>query len=229
MTEHAHPFPFEIVRSPRFQAACPTFTGAAIYAEVTYCDTQPALWEEMEQLAEDIARSYDTTTLKNRSGIAATRQLYRALGKDPSRYRPACEQLARRILQGKGLYKVNALVDLVNYASLLSGYSTAGLDADQLSGKRLILDVGNEGEPYEGIGRGPLNIAGLPVYRDDAGPFATPTSDSTRTQIRPATRRLLMLVNGCDGQQETLDKTIKETLRLLRTYAASQRECTLLY
>lgn len=223
------PFPFQIVCSQRFREACPAFAGAAVYAEITLTDTPPALWAEIERLTGDLRCHYDTATIKTRPGIAATRQLYRVLGKDPSRYRPACEQLARRILQGKSLYRINALVDLVNYASLYSGYSTAGLDADWLHGETLTLDVGHDGEPYEGIGRGPLNIADLPVYRDDAGPFATPTSDSTRTRIRPGTRRLLMLVNGCDGHRDTLAKTVKEALRLLRAYASSQNECTLMY
>lgn len=45
------------------------------------------------------------------------------------------------------------------------------------------LGVGREGEPYQAIGRGELNIAYLPVFRDEKGAFGTPTSDSVRTSI----------------------------------------------
>lgn len=35
--------------------------------------------------------------------VAATRKAYKALGKDPARYRPSAEALLRRLAQGKGL------------------------------------------------------------------------------------------------------------------------------
>ena len=44
------------------------------------------------------------------------------------------------------------------------------------------LGVGKAGEPYEGIGRGTINIEGLPVYRDQIGGVGTPTSDNERTK-----------------------------------------------
>lgn len=74
-------------------------------------------------------------------------------------------------------------------------------------------------EPYEAIGRGILNIENLPVYRDSQGAFATPTSDSTRTMLRQSTRRLLVLINGYDGDMVNMDRTIDFTIRLLERFA----------
>ena len=37
----------------------------------------------------------------------------------------------------------------------------------------MTLGVGREGEPFEGIGRGELNIAHMPVYRDAVGGVGT--------------------------------------------------------
>ena len=67
---------------------------------------------------------------------------------------------------------------------------------DKIAGGSLVLGVGREGEIYHGIGRGELNIAGLPVYRDAVGGIGTPTSDEERTKIGLDTTHLLMIING---------------------------------
>ena len=174
----------KILKTPEFENICPHFVGAAIEARVTNSATNSQLWEEIEKCCQQLRADFTTESIKHRSGIAATRQAYKAAGKDPSRYRPACEQLARRILQGKELYAVNTLVDLGNLVSLRSGYATAALDADKIEGEKLTLSLGTAGEPYEGIGRGVLNIENLPVYRDSLGGIATPPSDNIPLPFR---------------------------------------------
>ena len=154
------------------------------------------LWQEIHALEDRLRQTLSTETLKEQPGIAATRRVYKACGKDPSRYRPASEQLIRRMLQGKELYQIDTLVDLVNLASIAFGYSIGGFDADHFVGDTLTLGIGREGEPYEGIGRGPLNIAGLPVYRDAQGGVGTPTSDHERTKMTLDTTHLVVLING---------------------------------
>ena len=211
----------EIKVSEAFRKICPDFLGAVIEAEVENSETSPELWQEIEDYIAQLRKDFTTDTIKQRSGIAATRQAYKLAGKDPSRYRPACEQLARRVLQGKDLYSVDTLVDLVNLASLFSGYSTAALDRDKFEGDTLTLGLGEAGEPYEGIGRGVLNIEHLPVYRDLKGGVATPTSDNVRTMMSPQTRHLVVLINGYDGDRKMLEDTVKLTQDLLRRYAHS--------
>ncbi|MDE6682210.1 MAG: hypothetical protein K2J87_02145, partial [Muribaculaceae bacterium] len=114
---------------------------------------------------------------------------------DPNRYRPSQEQLMRRIVRGLGLYYVNNLVDAGNLFSLLTGCSVGCFDADKISGAVLTLGIGKEGEPYHGIGRGELNISGMPVFRDDKGGIGTPTSDNERTKLELGTTRLLVTVH----------------------------------
>ena len=130
---------------------------------------------------------------------------------------------ARRLLQGKALYSVSTLVDLGNLVSLRSGYATGLLDARHIDGD-LTLGVGRDGEPYEGIGRGVLNIAGLPVYRDQSGAAATPTSDSTRTMTSLETRRLLFIINAYDGNRTHTEAAVTYALELLRRYADTHDE-----
>ena len=155
------------------------------------------------------------------SGIQATRKVYRLCGKDPSRYRPAAEALIRRILQDKPLYQINTLVDLINLASIAYGYSIGGFDADQFKGDTLTLGIGREGEPYEGIGRGAINIAGLPVYRDALGGVGTPTSDHERTKITLSTTHLVVLINGYDGNEEQVRANATYIQELLKRFSLS--------
>lgn len=204
--------------SNEFHQICPNFRGGAILAEVRNSPTTPELWNEIERISKSLQENYTTETIKGQSGIAATREAYRKAGKDPSRYRPACEQLARRILQGKSLYSIDQLVDLGNLISLYCGYSTAMLDADKIVGDTITLGIGAENEPYEGIGRGVLNIKNLPVYRDEEGGIATPTSDSVRTMITSNTKRILLLINCYDGNETALEDVLNYSSLGLTTF-----------
>ncbi len=211
-----------ITLSPRFKEICPSFRGIAITADVVNSPTSEALWKEINEQADSFRQRYTTESLKLISGIQATRAAYKAAGKDPSRYRPSNEQLARRILQGKDLYSINTIVDLGNLISLLSSYSVGAIDADNLEGSDICLGIGEKDEPYEGIGRGVLNIEHLPVYRDAAGPFATPTSDSTRTMMQMDTHRLLLLINAYDGDVSQMHEATTAAVDKLCQYAQAK-------
>lgn len=158
----------EVIVSQEIEDVCPEFVGACIDAQVVNSKFCQPLWDEIHELGEKFKKTINTETLKEMPSIAATRRVYRACGKDPSRYRPASEALIRRMLKGKELYQIDTLVDLINVASIAYGYSIGGFDAGKFVGDRLVLGIGREGEPYEGIGRGMINIARLPVYRDEA-------------------------------------------------------------
>ena len=210
-----------IVVSEQIASVCPEFVGAAVEAQVVNTAYSEALWDEIKALQAELTQTLTNESLKDLASIAATRRVYKACGKDPSRYRPASEQLIRRLLQGKDLYQIDTLVDLVNLASMKFGYSIGGFDADKLVGDTLTLGVGREGEPYEGIGRGMLNIAGLPVYRDEVGGFGTPTSDHERTKMTLETKHLLVLINGYDGNEERVAANARYIQELIKRYANS--------
>lgn len=208
-----------IIVSEEIEKVCPGFVGAAVEADVVNSEYNAELWAEINDLGEKYKAEYTTETVKTISGIEATRRVYRACGKDPSRYRPAAEALIRRMLQGKELYQIDTLVDLINLASIAFGYSIGGFDADKFVGDTLTLGIGREGEPYEGIGRGMLNIAGLPVYRDAEGGVGTPTSDNERTKIELSTRHVLVLVNGYDSNEAQVKANAEYIIRLFEKYA----------
>ena len=219
----------KVIVSNEIERVCPGFVGACVEADVVntpYCE---GLWEEIHALGEQYKATLTTESLKEMSGIAATRRVYKACGKDPSRYRPASEQLIRRMLQGKELYQIDTLVDLINLASIRFSYSIGGFDASKFVGDTLTLGIGRAGEPYEGIGRGMLNIEGLPVYRDAEGGVGTPTSDNERTKITIDTRHLVVLINGYDGNEEQVRANAEFILDLVRRYCQTQEGSYHLY
>ena len=210
-----------IIVSEEIKQVCPDFVGACVDAQVKNSKYSQALWDEINALGNDYRATLTTESLKDLSGIAATRKVYRACGKDPSRYRPAAEALIRRQLKNKELYQIDTLVDLINLASIRFGYSIGGFDADRFAGDTLTLGVGREDEPFEGIGRGMINIEGLPVYRDAKGGVGTPTSDHERTKINIGTTHLVVLINGYDGNEEHVRGNAMYIQELLRKYGES--------
>ncbi|MFB6318554.1 B3/4 domain-containing protein [Saccharicrinis sp. FJH54] len=201
--------------------AVPDLMLGDIVCAVKNTEFNPELWNEIQDYASELRTRLRIEDVKNIPSIHATRFAYKACGKDPNRYRPSAEQLHRRILQGKDLYQISTLVDLINMVSLKTGYSIGGFDYDSVAGK-LQYGIGMPNEKYEGIGRGELNIEGLPVLRDELGGIGTPTSDEMRTRIRIDSRYLLMNINAFDGDSEKLKNAVDLSVSLLEKYVSAE-------
>jgi DNA/RNA-binding domain of Phe-tRNA-synthetase-like protein len=199
---------------------CPFLTLGVIECDVTNTHSNEKLWEEIKSVSEKVKQNYPLELINKRPAIAATRQAYKTLGKEPNRYRPSAEALCRRIVKDVELYHVNTLVDLINLISIESGYSIGGFDADKINGTEINLGIGKEGEMFNAIGRGSLNINRLPVFRDQQGGIGTPTSDEERTKLKPETTHLLMIINAYSGE-EGLTKTLDYAVSLLVKYAGA--------
>lgn len=208
-----------ILISDAIKKAAPNLKVIQIEASVINTPTSDMLWEEIEKECILLINKYDLSEINKREGIAATRRAYKALGKDPNRYRPSAEALCRRIVTGKGIYRLTTLIDIINLVSIATGYSIGGFDADKITGDTLTLDIGRHEETFNAIGRGPLNIEFLPVYRDTAGGIGTPTSDEERTKLTSETHNLLMLVNVY-GEDYPLSDTVSLIHDLLLRHAS---------
>lgn len=218
---------YTITVSKEIKEACPVFAGAAVYATVENSVYSERLWEEINAFTRDLTSATQLDDIKKQPVIAATREAYKRCGKDPGRYRPSAEALRRRLMKGMKLYQIDTLVDLINLVSLRTGHSIGGFDADKIQGTCLELGVGKAGEAFEGIGRGELNIEGLPVYRDAVGGIGTPTSDNERTKMGLETTHILAIVNGYNGT-EGLKEAAEMIQDLLREYA-NANDVTIIY
>lgn len=210
-----------IVIEPIIKDACPDMKIGLIRADVVNSETSDELWTEIEEASRRIRESYELSWINKRPAIVANRNLYKRMGKDPNRYRVSSEALCRRVVKGMDLYRINTLVDLINLVSMCSGYSIGGFDADKIVGDMVTLGVGRHDEKFEGIGRGLLNVEGLPLYRDAVGGIGSPTSDEERTKITMSTVRLQMQINAF-GEEMPLADTIDWSVSLLEKYASAE-------
>lgn len=207
----------KIAISSLVHSICPDLVLGIIEGKVKNSPTSALLWQEMEKEMKEILSNYSLEQINKRPTILATREAYKKLGKDPSRYRSSAEALCRRICKGNTIYKINTLVDIINLVSIRSGFSIGGFDADKIQGN-LLLDIGNKNDKFEAIGRGILNVAGLPLFRDEVSGIGTPTSDNERTKITMETNHLLMIINAYGGKTR-LEETIDYAVDLLKKYA----------
>lgn len=204
---------------PLQEAAHNNLALGVMRASVTVTQHNSDLWDEIDQLVSQLVNIpiEQIPTLKE---IQALRAVYKVLGKDPSRYRGSNEALLRRIVQDKGLYKVNTVVDINNLVSVESCRSVASYDLAKL-GDEIEFRRGKGGESYQAIGKGTLNIEGLPVFADAAGPFGSTTADSLRAMITPETTELLLLIVSFNGGSE-LESQLTCAKDLLDRYARAR-------
>ena len=176
------------------------------------CDVIPVtvnvqLWNEIQQKINEIAASVSIEQISHLPAIAASRKAYKACGKDPARYRLSAEALLRRVVNRNEIYQINNVVDALNLVSITTGFSIGGYDADKIEGD-ITCGIGEPNEPYIGIGRGELNIEGMPVFRDAKGAFGTPTSDSERTSVSLETKRFLMIIIDYASSPQLSEATV---------------------
>src|SRR5580693_3309852 len=100
-----------------FKAKCPRAALAWVIAEVQTGATPEGLHQELLTSEEKILKLAEPKAVLESAAILATRAAYKALGKDPARYRGSAEALLRRVIAGKGLPRVNNVVDVINFSS----------------------------------------------------------------------------------------------------------------
>jgi len=206
----------EISINAELKNLCPKLRLSCIHANVSVAQSGEGLLADIKKQIEIIQQSVVIEDISKIPAIEASRKAYKACGKDPARYRLSAEALLRRIVSGKGLYQINNVVDQLNLVSVTSGFSIGGYDADKIQ-CTVSFGIGHADEPYEGIGRGALNIENLPVFRDDLGAFGTPTSDSQRTEVSSDTNNFLMIIIDF-GSSDELELAKKIAVRLLTEY-----------
>ncbi len=157
------------------------------------CETNnPILWEKLTDLAAQYRRRF-TSPAAAAEVLQPARRLYRAIGLEPTKYRPSSEALLRRALQQKPFYQINSLVDCGNFCSRAYLLPIGLYDFDQIQGQ-IVARLGKEGETYMGIGKGEKHAAGKLVLADAQGPFGNPSADSQRTMVTLDTSQILWVI-----------------------------------
>ncbi len=202
------------------KAKCPRVALACVTAEVETGVTPDALDNELRVCEEKILKLAEPKAVLEAAAILATRAAYKALGKDPARYRGSAEALLRRLIAGKGLPRINNVVDVINYVSVESRLPVGLYDLVHVQGD-VVFRAGRAGETYKGIGKYDLNLEGLPVFCDAVGPHGSPTSDSERTMVTEATKNVIAVIisfGGADG----FERWAQRMSDLLKQYASGR-------
>jgi DNA/RNA-binding domain of Phe-tRNA-synthetase-like protein len=200
------------------KAKCPKTALGCVSALVEAQPSPPALIAELNNCEQAILRVPEPRAVLESPQILATRAAYKALGKDPARYRGSAEALLRRVIAGKSLPRINAVVDIINLVSVESRLSIGLYDLAHVQGD-VVFRAGRAGETYKGIGKYDLNLEGLPLFCDTLGPHGSPTSDSERTMVTSETKRVLAVIISFGGK-EGLDRWTQRLSELFAQYAS---------
>ena len=203
---------------------CPRTALGCVTARVEPGPSPVALLGEMNQRELEIQELPFPRGVLESPEIESVRKAYKALGKDPARYRGSAEALLRRIVAGKGFPQINAVVDSINLISVESRLPVGLYDLAHVTGD-IVFRAGRAGETYKGIGKYDLNLEGLPVFADTAGPHGSATNDSERTMVTAQTKEILAVVISFAGP-ETLERWIQRMSALLAEHAAAQEIVT---
>lgn len=167
--------------------------GVVAADEVRVRLLDPGLAKSMDEVCARKQREFTVESLAEAEPVRAVRAMFREWGMDPSKYRPSSEALLRRVVQGKGLYRVSNVVDVGNLGSIETGWPYGCYDRSKMN-PPISLRHGAAGERYEGIGKQIWHLEGRPVLADPQGPFGSPISDSTRSMITEAASKILIVI-----------------------------------
>src|SRR6266852_3031782 len=210
----------KVTIDPKLKTKCPRTALGCVTARVEAGASPAVLLEEMKARDAEIRKLPFPRGVLESPQIAAARAAYKALGKDPARYRGSAEALLRRVAAGKGLPQINAVVDVINLVSVESRLPVGLYDLGHVTGE-IVFRAGRAGETYKGIGKYDLNLEGLPLFADTAGPHGSATSDSERTMVTGATKQVLAIIISFGGT-EGLERWAQRMSTLLTQHAAGQ-------
>src|SRR6266478_2531070 len=210
----------KVTIDPKLKTKCPRTALGCVTARVEAGASPAALLEEMKARETEIQKLPFPRGVLESPQIEVTRKAYKALGKDPARYRGSAEALLRRVVAGKGLPQINAVVDVINLLSVESRLPIGLYDLGHVVGD-IVFRAGRAGETYKGIGKYDLNLEGLPLFADTVGPHGSATSDSERTMVTAATKHVLAVIISFGGA-EGLERWAQRMSALLTQHAAAQ-------
>lgn len=194
--------------------------GYMIIRGVNVRPSSPILLNEITRRIEAFREKYsDLDDLRKDPVIKAYRKFLWRLNIDPTKTRPSSEALARRVLRGQPLPRINNVVDAGNTSSLVKLIPIGLYDLDRLK-PPLVLTLCRKECVFEPIGGGKRRLRqGTPILVDDTGyvVHVYPHRDSLKTAITGGSRNILAVSAGVPGvPEEKLVESLEELVRLLQ-------------
>ena len=126
-------------------------------------------------------------------GIKEWREIFKATGTNPSRYRPSAEALYRRVKKQNYLTPIHSAIDLNNFFSLLYEVPIGIYDSKNIHGD-VTIKIGEAHESYQGLNGRVNSMENMITSSDEEGPFGSPYVDSERTKTTENTKQALQIV-----------------------------------
>lgn len=167
--------------------------AAVIQIDNIHVDTEQTAFQRLSACADGYQRRYAGRTIGEVEGIQAARQLFHAIGVDPTKRRPSSEALLQRALKGKDLYSVNSLVDVGNWCSLDFLLPIGIYDAEKIQGN-VTIRTGTPVDEYLALNSRTISLHNRYVLVDGIGAFGSPMTDSQRTAVDLTTRTAALVL-----------------------------------
>jgi len=184
--------------------------GYMLLGNVVIRDSDEKFWQMFDTEIASIRSDCELTRIGEDETISGMRKLYKGWKIDYTRYRPSSERLLRRTLKGNDLYRVNTVVDVCNYISLLYKLPIGLYDRDKAEGE-ITVRFGVEGDSYLGITGLDISAGGKVVVYDGKGPVGSPATDSKRTALDNGSTNIVCLFHCPENiGEEYLDRMMTD-------------------
>lgn len=211
---------------PRAKEKYPGFiAGYALVSGVTIEPTVEGLIDRKRQVFSDLKARYGTTNILELPEIKAYRSFFKAMGADPSSYRPAPEYLLRRALDDR-FPAINNLVDSCLLATVENWVPAGVYDAEKIKGEAMTT-LATETEPFELIdGRKLTPKPDEIILRDGQKLLAAYTlGDAKATMITQKTSNALIVVWNAPGvERERVEAAVNSVATYARKYCGGHLE-----
>lgn len=117
----------------------------------------PEISERLENTICECQKKYDGIKIKESEEIRPYRDAFKKIGINPNRYQCSIEALLDRTVKGKGVTKINGVVDLVNAISLEYQVPIGAHDIDTVD-EKLCVRYAEEGDIFIPFGNGNMEI-----------------------------------------------------------------------
>lgn len=164
--------------------------GVISYSTINVHESSTEIQLNLKEISSKHQMHHSVTDIR---GIKEGRQLFKAIGIDPSKYRPSSEALIRRVLKGEIVPNIHSAADVNNLFSLKYALPIGIYDLDQLR-EPIDIRIGTESESYEAINNRDTNLKGKVLSADLLGPFGSPIVDSKRSMVTLETRNALQII-----------------------------------
>lgn len=176
---------------------------------------------------DKVRSTFRPEELKDNLIVRAYRDLFWALGVDPTKTRPSGEALLRRVLNRKDIPHISSAVDAYNFASLETIVPISGFDLDAIT-PPLHVRFSRKNNMFQGIGmQNPTQLEENLLLVVDSRQILSiyPHKDADATKITGKTKNILLVGYGAPGiSKDKLVEAVELALSYVHQTSAGEIE-----